>query len=155
MKGYANLVLGIGQRSSLALLLLRLVVGLLFVDHALQKYGAGLSGFQGFLSSLGLPAPSLLAVLVPALELVGGLLVVAGLLTRPAALLLAVEMLGTGLWAKLHVSHLGIVDGSDTGAELDLAYLAVFITLVLVGPGRLSADRSLGLEAAEEHALVS
>lgn len=81
-----------------ALLVLRIVAGLIFIIHGWGKvFGGGpaalgIAGFSGFLGSLGVPAAGLLAWLIGLLELVGGLGLLLGIATRPLALLLAIEM---------------------------------------------------------------
>src|SRR5918999_954584 len=73
-----------------AWLLLRLVVGLNLVPHGMQKAfgafgGPGMEGFAAGLAKGGFPAPTLFAWLVMLTELVGGVLIAIGFLTRPAA----------------------------------------------------------------------
>lgn len=124
-------------------LLLRLVVGLAFAAHGSQKLfswfgGGGPQGTAAFFGSLGYRAPARTAALVGLAELVGGLLLVAGLLTPLAALLLATVMLNaiaTVKWSR------GFF---EPGYELDLTYLTVTVALVATGPGRLSLDHAFG-----------
>ncbi|HEY0496335.1 MAG TPA: DoxX family protein [Kutzneria sp.] len=137
--------------ADLALLLTRLALGVLFIDHALQKYQAdgGIAGFEGFLRSLGnIPAPGLTSHVVPVLELVGGIALAAGILTRVAALLLAAEMVVTGFVVKAFDLHQPLVSATTAGVELDLLYLVLLVTVLLLGPGRASVDRAVGLDAA-------
>jgi putative oxidoreductase len=132
-----------------ALLLARLTLGVLFIDHGLQKYTAqgGLAGFQGFLRSLqNIPAPELTSQVVPVLEVVGGAALIAGLLTRVLALVLAGEMVVTGFLVKANDLHQPLVSRTGAGVELDLLYLVLLVTVLLLGPGRASLDRVLGLE---------
>jgi uncharacterized membrane protein YphA (DoxX/SURF4 family) len=80
--------------SAWGLLLLRAVVGLVFVVHGGQKlFGFGLAGTAGFLGSLGIPLPTIAAAGLIAAELLGGLALLLGAWTRIAALLLAADML--------------------------------------------------------------
>lgn len=73
---------------------LRLVVGLVFLVHGGQKlFQFGIGGTAGFLGSLGVPAPMLAAVVVTAVEILGGLALILGAFARVAALVLAVHML--------------------------------------------------------------
>lgn len=133
----------------LALLLTRLTLGALFIDHALQKYRAdgGIAGFGAFLRSLGnIPAPTLTSQVVPVLELVGGAALIAGILTRVFALLLAGEMVVTGFVVKAFDLHQPLVGATTAGVELDLLYLVLLVTALLLGPGRASVDRVVGLE---------
>jgi putative oxidoreductase len=124
------------------ILLLRLVVGLLFVGHGAQKLfgwfgGGGPAGTAGFFGSVGYRWPTLLAVVAGLSELGGGLLFAAGLLTPLAALALAVVLLNaiaTVVWPK----------GFLGGFEFEVTLLTVALAVVATGPGRLSLDRAIG-----------
>jgi len=74
-------------------LLVRVVAGVVFVVFGLGKFvnhGAELDAFRGY----GLPLPELAVVVIGLVELIGGALLVAGRLVRPAALVLAGDMVG-------------------------------------------------------------
>lgn len=84
------------RRIDAAAILLRSALGVMFVAHALQKYFIfTLPGTAKFFESLGLPGP--LAYAIFALELVGGLMLLAGIRTRWVAAVLAVELIGATL----------------------------------------------------------
>jgi len=74
----------------LALLVLRLGLGIIMTAHGWQKLSGGLGKFMGFLSNIGVPG--WMAYLVVAAEFGGGILLIAGLLTRLAALSIFVDM---------------------------------------------------------------
>lgn len=74
---------------------LRIVVGVFFIVHSQMKFG---SGFGKFLSSLGLPAD--MAILIGLLELIGGILLIVGVLSRIASSLIAIDMLGAIVYVK-------------------------------------------------------
>ena len=124
------------------ILLLRLVVGLIFVGHGSQKLfgwfgGGGPAGTEAFFSSIGYRAPAVMAIVVGLSEVGGGLLLGLGLLTPFAALLLTVVMLNaiaTVVWPK------GFLGGYEFEATLTAAVLAVTAT----GPVRFSLDRAIG-----------
>ena len=80
---------------------------------------------------VGLPAS--LALPVGLLEVVGGIVLLLGLLTRIASILLMAEMIGSTIVAKLPKGFVG-------GYELDLLLMALTISLILTGPGRLSIE---------------
>ncbi|MFN3484989.1 MAG: DoxX family protein [Planctomycetota bacterium] len=129
---------------SAGLLLVRLSVGLCLAAHGAQKFFQfGISGFAGHLASMGFPAPGLLAFLSASAEFGGGLLVAAGLLTRPAALALTINMLVAAF--AVHAK-----DGYflPKGMEYALNLAAVFAALVLTGAGRFSLDAFLGRRPA-------
>ncbi len=93
-----------------------------------------------FFTSLHLPAPAFQAVLVATTELVGGLFIILGLLTRLTALPLAVTMVVAILTAKREE-----IDGISSLLGLsEFMYLVVFLWLALAGPGKLSLDRVIG-----------
>ena len=80
---------------------------------------------------VGLPAS--LALPIGLLEVLGGVVLLLGLLTRIASILLMVEMIGSTIVAKLPKGFVG-------GYELDLLLMALTISLILTGPGRLSIE---------------
>ena len=97
------------------------------------------------LANLGVPLPVFMGYVVTLAELIGGILLIVGLLSRLAALILAIEMVFTTLLVKINVGFIA-PPGSGAGAELDLILLAAFLTILLVGPGRLSLDELIGIE---------
>ena len=131
----------------LALLILRVVVGALFVGHGAQKLfgvwgGHGLAGTAGFFEQIGLKPGRIHAPAAGGAELVGGLLLVLGLLTPiGSALIIAVMVaaaltvhLPNGLWA------------TENGIELNLVYAATAVALAGVGAGEISLDNAFGLD---------
>jgi putative oxidoreductase len=133
--------------TDVALLALRLAAGSIMALHGWTKFDQGLAKYRGFLDFLNLPLPSVLEYVVPTLELVGGILIVLGLITRVPALLLAIEMICTAVIVKLVKLDLGILGPQGVGgAEVDLLYLGSFIALLILGPGRISLDRAFGIE---------
>lgn len=149
---YRNLADRLTGLDGHALLVLRVVAGWLFVLHALFKFQLGLTNFENFmLKPADLPMTGLLSWFVPTLELVAGALLIIGLLTRAAALLLAGEMVCTGFLVKLFTFHTGVLGPKGSGgAEIDFLYLAVFVLILIAGPGRASLDAVLRLERADE-----
>jgi putative oxidoreductase len=129
----------------IAPLVLRGTMGVIFAYHGWQKIDGGLGGFQGFVDSLGVPLPEVVAPAAAFLELVGGIMLVAGLLTRVVALLLAIQMVFTTTLVKLDVGLIAPM-GGGAGAEIDLALWSGMVALVLLGPGLLAIDRLIGIE---------
>jgi putative oxidoreductase len=80
---------------------------------------------------VGLPAT--LALPVSLLEVIGGIALLVGFLTRIVSILFIIEMIGSTIVAKLPKGFVG-------GYELDLLLMAISISLILTGPGRLSID---------------
>lgn len=124
----------------LATLVLRVVVGIAFVFHGYPKL-VGVSRKQSleFMKSVGVPPAA--TTLVGLLELIGGLFLVVGVLTRLTAGLLALEMLGTTLLSRRMKKKYML------GYELDLAYLAASLALALLGAGVYSLDSLFGIRA--------
>jgi putative oxidoreductase len=117
-------------RRDQVLLGLRLVSGGVFVAFGIGKFVNHPSELASF-KAYGLPAPAVFVVVVGVIELVGGLLVMIGALTRPAALVLAGDMIGA-----IVVS--GIAKGELISLTLAPAELVAMLVLLYTGPGRLS-----------------
>lgn len=118
---------------------LRFAVGLVFVMHGAQKvFVTGYAGVVGFFGHLGIPLPHVAAVVVMAVETLGGLAVLSGALTRWVAAALAIDMAVVIMRVKLHNGLLG-----PRGFELEFTLLCAALTLVLLGPGGLSLDALL------------
>lgn len=122
-----------------ALTLLRGAVGLTFVAHGLQKlFIFGVAGVAASFSQLGIPFPFANAVLVTAVELLGGLALLTGLFTRLAAVPLAITML-----VALFTVHLKGGFFLPNGFEYVLVLLAANIALAVGGPGAFAVDNAL------------
>jgi putative oxidoreductase len=120
--------------------LLRIVVGVVFFMHGLQKlFQMGVPGVSGFFASLGIPAPEVAAVVVSLVETVGGLALILGVLTRLAGVLLAADM----LVALLVVHQPNGFFAGDGGVELVLVLGAAALALAITGPGALALDSLL------------
>src|SRR2546428_6189671 len=87
---------------------LRLVVGLVFAVHGAQKlFVFGLGGAAGFMAKVGIPLPSVAAVVGTAVEVLGGLALLPGLGTRLAAALPALEVVVAILVGRLQMGLRG------------------------------------------------
>lgn len=125
-------------------LALRIPVGIIFAAHGAQKLfgafgGNGLEGTGQWMASIGLNPGYLMALLSGSAEFFGGLALIVGLLTRPAAAVLAVTMLVAIF--SVHIDK-GLFM-SNNGYEYALALLAVTLSLLFTGAGRLSVDAAL------------
>lgn len=126
-----------------AMLPLRLALGGILAHAGWGKYRRGVGGFGDWLGELGYPLPRASARLVAALELLGGLALIAGLLAHWVALPLIATM-AAAAWTnavKLRLPFAG--NESAQGYELDLLMIAALAALVLGGSGPLSADALL------------
>lgn len=114
------------------LAILRVVAFLLLASlHGIGKVPPQ-EGFVGMVGGLGFPAPGLFAWLAGIAEFGAGLLLVIGLLSRPAALLLVVHFLFVVL-----IAHSGDALGDR---ELPILFLTTALMFLLTGPGRYSVD---------------
>src|SRR5688500_15512727 len=118
------------------IMLLRVMTGVVFAAHGAQKvFTMGLPAVTGFFTEAGIPLPSLSALVVSYVELMGGLLLIFGLLTRVAAFLLACNMVGAIVFVHLTKGFF-----LPEGYEFALTMLVSVITLELTGPGPYSID---------------
>ncbi|XTZ37076.1 DoxX family protein [Salmonella enterica] len=116
-------------------LLLRLVVGGLMLFHGIHKLIDGIDGISGMLVAKGLPAFVAYGVLVG--EVVAPLLIIIGVLTRPAALLLAFTMLVA--WLMVGIGKTGALDQTGAWAIESLVYYFIAgLAIALLGAGRYS-----------------
>ena len=126
-------------------LLLRIGVGLTFLFAGLGKVLGGVGGVAGFFGSLGIPLPGLMAPVISYLELLGGLALLLGVLTRPISLLLMCDMLVAMLLVTLPAwfgAERGMIAGfSETRVEV-LLFLAC-ACLAITGAGVSSLDAVL------------
>lgn len=129
-------------RVDLALLVMRLMVGIVFVFHGSQKLfglfgGYGITGTAGWMESLGIPLPLVSATLAGAAEFFGGIALVTGVGQRLLAVPLAFTMLVAATTA-----HSGF-DATSGGMEYPLTLAAVVAGLGLLGPGRFALGASI------------
>ncbi|SFL08376.1 DoxX family protein [Geodermatophilus ruber] len=125
---------------STGLLILRLAVGLLLLEHGLPKL-TDPSGFLATVEGLGVPLPQVAGWLEILGEVGLGLLILLGLLTRIAGALLAVMM---GLvWITVH-APLGFVWGQGFDGEAALLLALLGVVLAFTGAGTWSVDAALG-----------
>jgi len=128
------------RRVSAALILIRVLVGWVFVSEGIQKFLFPAALGVGRFTKIGLPAPQILAPFVGTVEIVCGALLILGVFTRLVALPLVVVisvaiattkipmMAKNGIWAMLHE------------ARTDFSMLLGLIFLVIAGGGSLAVD---------------
>ncbi len=125
-------------------LLTRTILGLAFFQAGLGKF-RNLAGTADYFSSLGIPAPAANAVLVAGVELAGGLLLLAGLLTRLASL----GLISTMVVALMTAERSRFLTSLNPAADLAptditaFTFLLLLLWLVAFGPGSVSADAFL------------
>jgi putative oxidoreductase len=129
---------------NIGLLIIRLVIGILFIGHGAQKLfgwfgGYGLKGTGGWMESIGIKPGVTMALIAGLYELIGGILFALGLLTPIAGVLIVATMVvaivkvhgSNGLWVTAN------------GYEYNLTLLAVAIGIALIGPGQYAFDAFL------------
>ena len=116
---------------------LRVATGLVFFMHGYQKLGMGVEGVAGFLTTLGFPMATAFAVILIAVEVVGGAALVLGLFTRTAAALSTIVAIVALL--SVHLTKGFFV--SNGGYEFILLILAASFSLLVTGAGAYSLDR--------------
>lgn len=129
--------------SDLAYLIVRLTAGVFVFLHGWTKVTVmSHAGLTAYFTKLGLEPAGLWAYYIPFNETVVALLVVVGLLTRPAALLLVIEFI-----VIIVVVHLPRGWGmAVNGVEYPLFWLLTLIAVMLRGGGPWSLDRAIGKE---------
>ena len=123
---------GIARRSPYALALLRIVSGLIFLEHGTQKF-LGFPAGEMAGGGLALNNPGAFAGIV---ELVAGLLITIGLFTRPAAFLASGTMAVAYWMAHAPQNPFPVNNGGDAA----ILYCFVFLYLVFAGAGTWSVD---------------
>jgi putative oxidoreductase len=131
---------------NLGLLVLRLVVGLLFVGHGSQKLfgiwgGHGLKGTAGFFEAIGLKPGHVHATAAGLLEFGGGALLALGLLTPVASAMLIAVMTA----AVVTVHYPKGIWATAGGYEYNLVLAAAAFALAAIGAGNWSLDHALSL----------
>lgn len=118
------------------LLLIRLALGTVMVAHGAQKlFTFGYPGVVGGFSDMGLPVPGISAALIIAAELGGGILMLAGLLTRVAGAAFAFAMAVAAV--QVHLANGFFM---PTGYEFTMMLAAAALGIALTGAGRFSID---------------
>ena len=144
----------LNSNAGLGALALRVPVGIILAAHGAQKLfgwfgGYGLEGTGQWMASIGLAPGYLMALLAGSAEFFGGLALVLGLLTRPAAAVSAVTMLVAIF--SVHISN-GLFMANN-GYEFALALFAATLALAIQGGGTLALDNGLRNLLANERDL--
>lgn len=139
---------GWAARVSKALLLIRILVGWVFLSEGIQKFLFPAQLGVGRFEKIGIPAPQIMAPFVGIVEIVCGALLLVGLLTRLAAIPLLINisvaiattkipmLAKNGFWAMLHE------------ARTDFSMVLGLVFLLIAGAGSLSLDAKRATQAA-------
>ena len=135
-----------GMRAPAAVVLIRLMVGAAFLSEGIQKFLFPAALGVGRFTTIGIPAPEIMAPFVGAVEITCGLLLILGLLTRLATVPLLIDilvaiattkvpiLLKSGFWAAAHE------------ARTDYCMVLGLVLLLTTGAGPWSVD---GLRAGQ------
>ncbi len=141
------------ERTSNAVILFRLAVGLVFLFEGIQKFLFPDALGVGRFVKIGIPMPQVMGPFVGVVEIVGGTLILFGFITRIAAIPLVVNMLvaisstkipillHSGFWASVHE------------ARVDWSMLLGSVFLLIAGGGKWSIDHLLAIRAEERNRL--
>jgi putative oxidoreductase len=125
-----------------ATILIRLVVGGVFLSEGIQKFLFPAALGVGRFVKIGIPAPEVMAPFVGVVEIVGGLMLLVGLLTRLATIPLIIDMLVAIATTKIPMLHAQGFWGMAHEARVDYAMLLGSAFLLIVGAGPWSVDRA-------------
>ena len=127
-----------------AYLLLRITAGLMLIPHVWLKVGFGPTAVAAnVMAKRGLEPALGFAYGAIIIESIAAFCITAGLFTRPAALLMAIEFI---VITKSHFNSGWLVSGTQNGAEYVFLWLIVFIFILIRGGGPYSVDALLGRE---------
>lgn len=128
----------------LAILVLRICLGIVFIAHGAQVAfgmfsGPGINGFSQMLSGMGFKPSAFWAYLSAYTELIGGLCLILGIFTRLAAFSILVFMLVAVL--KAHWSKGFFIQSG--GFEYNFVIMCICLALMIAGPGKFSFFKKL------------
>lgn len=132
-------VSGTASNSALAILVGRALLSVLFILAGYAKL-TDIAGTAGWFGSIGLPMPTVAAVVVGLIELLGGLAILVGFQTRIAAIVLALFVLGATAIAHLDFSQAG----NALMLQKNLGLTGGFLLLAVLGAGAYSIDAKRG-----------
>lgn len=130
--------------TDVVLLLARVGLGIVLLAHGWQKFNEyTVDGTAASFADMGIPAPAAAALFAAVVELVGGLALIAGLLTPVFALLNVANLLGA--LVLVHIGNGPFI--ANNGYELVLALIAGLLVIAALGAGRFSVDEALARRA--------
>jgi len=130
------------HNKSLALLVLRVAIGVIFIVHGYGKLFGGAPGmdaFTGMVAGLGFPMPAFFAYAAALSEFLGGIALLLGIWTRVASVFLMIVMV---------VAMMGVKKFSLPQSDPDFTLFAIALAIYLMGPGKYSLAAKLGMKKA-------
>jgi uncharacterized membrane protein YphA (DoxX/SURF4 family) len=131
-------------------LIVRLLVGLVFLPEGIKKFLFPEQWGAGRFARIGIPAPETMAHFVGVVEIVAGALILVGLATRPAAVLLLVDIVVAIITTKLPLLWRATAVSTNVGfwsmqaeSRTDFAMLMALLFIIVAGAGPLSVDARL------------
>lgn len=130
-------------------LCIRLITGFGFAAHGWAKISRGTQAFEKLLLQTGVPFAHAASVVVPYLELAGGIFVLPGIFVSIVSIPLIITMLVAMFTIQIHygfsaVNTVGLTpqgpEFGPPGYEINLLYIACLISLMLTGSGKFSID---------------
>ncbi len=112
---------------------LRSAIGVIFILHGMMKFNPG---FANALPNMGLPPEMQIPIALA--EVIPGVLMIIGVLSRLSGALLSIVMIGAIFLVKGAQSMTG-----DGGVELDVILLAASLVIMIAGPGRISLAQAI------------
>jgi putative oxidoreductase len=119
------------NKQDIGALILRVVLGVIFIAHGASKFQDGIGNIAGWFDSIGLPG--FLAYIVASIELIGGIAMLLGLVTRIVGGLFVLVLLGAIVTVQFASGFIG-------GYAYDLALLAISVYFLLNGSKLYSLD---------------
>lgn len=136
-----NSASGTGPRISNAIILIRILVGWVFVSEGIQKFLFPAQLGVGRFEKIGIPAPHVMAPFVGAVEILFGALVILGLFTRWAAIPLLCVIATAIVTTKLPMLHKSGVWSMLHESRTDFSMLLGLLFLLIAGGGGFALDR--------------
>ncbi|EPF3202872.1 TPA: DoxX family protein [Klebsiella pneumoniae] len=133
--------LDIGKYSSVLLVLARIMMGFLYISSGIPKLLA-FSSTVDKMSDLGLMLPSITAVAVVVIEVIGAIMIITGFFTRVTSLILclytiAASIIGHAFWSMPDaLAHDNMIHFYK-----NICISGGFLTLAILGPGSISFDK--------------
>ena len=143
------------EQKCLSLLIARILVGIVFVAHGINKFQIGINTVAGLFSSVSIPSAQFFAWVVAFVEIFGGLFLIFGILSRFFALIFSIILIVAIVKVKFSIGLIVPQAVSGVGMELELALLAGLLPILFQGGGRYSLETIIYPKFFKRKKLVS